>query len=187
MAFPTDFLREVNDPSVSALIMWDFQVGLAGRALDLDQLVETNRRLLEAADSAGVPVIWSRHTVPDLSQVTAGSLYRMMKKQKVTDPAELKPFMQEGSPEREYVPQIGPRPHTGEEDALPTAREPSDRTPEALGSGRAGARPGRRRDRRSGVSATMRVMATTAAGVRMVETPVPRPAPGEIPVWVAAS
>jgi nicotinamidase-related amidase len=104
-------LTEMIDPRSTALIMWDFQVGLGGNASNLGDVVATSTRLLEGADRAGVPVIWSRHTVPDLTQVTAGSLYRMMKKQKVTDPSELQPFMQEGSPEREYIPQIGPRSH----------------------------------------------------------------------------
>jgi len=104
-------LTEMIDPSSTVLVMWDFQVGLGGNATNLHDIVATSRQLLDAADGAGVPVFWSRHTVPDLSQVTAGSLYRMMKKQRVTDPSELQPFMQEGSPEREYVPQLGPRPH----------------------------------------------------------------------------
>ena len=104
-------LTEMIDPSSTALIMWDFQVGLGGNASNLEDIVSTSARLLDGADRAGVPVIWSRHTVPDFAQVTAGSLYRMMKKQRVTDPSELEPFMQEGSPEREYIPQLGPRPH----------------------------------------------------------------------------
>ena len=104
-------LADMIDPRSTALIMWDFQVGLGGNASNLEEIVVTSTRLLEGADRAGVPVIWSRHTVPDLSQVTAGSLYRMMKKQGVSDPSELQPFMQEGSAEREYVPQMAPRPH----------------------------------------------------------------------------
>lgn len=104
-------LSDMLDPSSTALVMWDFQVGLGGNATNLDKIVGTSRRLLEGADSALVPVIWSRHTVPDLSQVTAGSLYRMMKKQGVTERSQLEPFMEEGSPERQYVPQLGPRSH----------------------------------------------------------------------------
>lgn len=104
-------LSEMIDPRWTALIMWDFQVGLGGNAANLDQIAAVGNELLECADAARVPVIWSRHTVPDLSQVTDGSFYRMMKKQGVGKPSELQPFMQEGSPEREFVPQITPRPH----------------------------------------------------------------------------
>ncbi len=107
---PAD-LSEMIDPAHAALLMWDFQVGLGGNASNLDQISKSGNRLLASADEAGVPVFWSRHTVPDLAQVTAGSLYRMMKKQGVSNVSDLKPFMQEGSPEREFLSHIKPRPH----------------------------------------------------------------------------
>jgi nicotinamidase-related amidase len=106
---PAD-LTEMIDPESAALLMWDFQVGLGGNATNLDQITESGNRLLAVADDVDVPVIWSRHTVPDLAQVTAGSLYRMMKKQGVSQASDLEPFMQEGSPEREFLSQIRPRP-----------------------------------------------------------------------------
>ena len=104
-------LTDMLEPASTAVIMWDFQVGLGGNATNLEGIVATSEQLLEGADRVGVDVIWSRHTVPDLDQVSAGSLYRMMKKQRVSDPSELQPFMQEGSPEREFIPQLQPRPH----------------------------------------------------------------------------
>jgi len=104
-------LTDMLEPASTAVIMWDFQVGLGGNATNLDGIVATSEQLLDGADRAGVDVIWSRHTVPDLDQVSAGSLYRMVKKQRVSDPSELQPFMQEGSPEREFIPQLQPRPH----------------------------------------------------------------------------
>lgn len=104
-------LTDMLEPASTAVIMWDFQVGLGGNAANLEGIVATSEQLLEGADRARVDVIWSRHTVPDLDQVSAGSLYRMMKKQRVSDPSELQPFMQEGSPEREFIPQLQPRPH----------------------------------------------------------------------------
>lgn len=99
------------DPRWTALIMWDFQVGLGGKATNLDKIAESGNRLLQCSDKADIPVFWSRHTVADLSQVTDGSFYRMMKRQGVSEPSELQPFMQAGSPEREFVSQISPRPH----------------------------------------------------------------------------
>jgi nicotinamidase-related amidase len=104
-------LSEMIHPRWTALVMWDFQVGLGGKASNLELIVDTCGRLLDGADRSGVPVFWSRHTVPDLAQVTPGSRYRMMKKQRVSDPSELQPFMQEGSPEREFIPELRPRPH----------------------------------------------------------------------------
>lgn len=104
-------VTEMLEPSTTAVVMWDFQVGLGGRSTRLDSIVAAATRLLDGADEAGVAVIWSRHTVPPLDQVTPGSMYRMMKKQGATDPSEVAPFMQEGSPEREFIPQLQPRSH----------------------------------------------------------------------------
>ena len=107
---PSSF-EEMVDPASAALVMWDFQVGLGGKAANLEAIVAAASRLLDAADHAEVPVIWSRHTVPALAQVTAGSLYRMMKKQGVSSPEELRPTMQEDSPDRAFLPRLQPRPH----------------------------------------------------------------------------
>lgn len=106
-----DTFEEMVTPESAALLMWDFQNGLGGRAVGLDGIIGAARRLLDAADAAGVPVIWSRHTVPPLAQVTSGSLYRMMRKQGVETLAELQPFMHEGSPERDFIAGLQPRPH----------------------------------------------------------------------------
>ena len=104
-------LEEMVTPESAALVMWDFQNGLGGRAAGLDGIVAAAGRLLDAADAADVPVIWSRHTVPPLEQVTSGSLYRMMRKQGVATLDDLQPFMHEGSPERDFIPQLQPRAH----------------------------------------------------------------------------
>lgn len=111
MPFPNDYLRGVNDPSASALIMWDFQVGLAGRALGLDDLVDTSRKLLDAADRSGVPVIWSRHTLAPPAQETQGMQCFMLGKQGAQTVADIEPFMLVGSPEREFLDEIHPREH----------------------------------------------------------------------------
>ncbi len=107
---PSSFEEMVRSES-AALVMWDFQNGLGGKAVGLEGIVAAAGRLLGAADAAGVPVLWSRHTVPPLPQVTPGSLYRMMRKQGVATLDDLQPFMHEDSPEREFIPQLQPRSH----------------------------------------------------------------------------
>ena len=103
--------EEMVRPESAALVMWDFQHGLGGKAVGLDGIVAAAGRLLDAADAAAVPVLWSRHTAPPTPQVTPGSLYRMMRKQGVETPDDMQPFMLEGSPEREFLPQMQPRSH----------------------------------------------------------------------------
>ena len=106
-----DYVRRLSEPEATALIMWDFQVGLAGRAENREGVVATARRLLEAADAAAIPVIWSRHTLPRPELTTPGMQYFMMQKQRVATVDEITPFMLVGSPEREFLPELMPRTH----------------------------------------------------------------------------
>ena len=104
-------LAEFIPPAKTALIMWDMQKGLAGRASNTEQVQENARRLLKAADDAGVLVVWSRHLLPPLSLTAGPFLLFLMKKQKVDHPEQLKPFMQEGMEETDFLPGFAPAKH----------------------------------------------------------------------------
>jgi nicotinamidase-related amidase len=94
-----------------ALIMWDFQKGLAGKALNAQAVIAAAQKLLAAADDAKVPVIWSRHVLPPLDLVSGPFKLFLMKKQKVDDPAKLEPAMQAGMDETEFVDGLKPAAH----------------------------------------------------------------------------
>lgn len=94
-----------------ALIMWDFQKGLAGKALEASRVIAAAQRLLAAAEQAGVPVIWSRHVLPPLDLVSGPFKLFLMKKQKVQDPRDLAPAMQAGMEETEFVDGLAPAAH----------------------------------------------------------------------------
>ena len=94
-----------------ALVMWDFQKGLAGKALHSDSVIAAAQKLLAAADAAGVPVIWSRHVLPPLDLMSGPFKLFLMKKQKVANPADLAPAMQEGMEETEFVDGLKPAAH----------------------------------------------------------------------------
>lgn len=94
-----------------ALIMWDFQKGLAGKALNAPRVIAAAQKLVAAADEAGVPVIWSRHVLPPLDLMSGPFKLFLMKKQRVSDPADLAPAMQIGMEETEFVDGLAPAPH----------------------------------------------------------------------------
>ncbi|MDB5649441.1 MAG: hypothetical protein JWL62_961, partial [Hyphomicrobiales bacterium] len=102
-----DFLR----PSQVALVMWDFQKGLAGKALNVDRIRAAAQTLLASAERNGVPVIWSRHVLPPLELIPGPFLLFLMKKQKVDHPDKLAPAMQEGMEETEFLDGLAPAPH----------------------------------------------------------------------------
>ncbi len=104
-------LSEFIVPEKTALIMWDMQKGLAGKAPDVDRVRSSAQRLLRAADDAGVLVVWSRHILPPLDLTVGPFLLFLMKKQRVDDPNLLKPFMQAGMEETEFIDGLAPAPH----------------------------------------------------------------------------
>jgi nicotinamidase-related amidase len=104
-------LEEFIVPEKTALVMWDMQKGLAGRAVNIDRIKVAAARLIQAADEAGVLDIWSRHILPPLDLTVGPFLLFLMKKQQVDHPAKLKPFMQEGMEEVDFLPGFTPAPH----------------------------------------------------------------------------
>lgn len=101
-------LTEVLAPERTALIVWDMQVGIAGRALNLSSLRPAVDSLLQAARAAGVFVVWSRHIPPAVVHDGPPSLRAAMRQQGVTEPAALQPRMRPGSPEAEFLPGLVP-------------------------------------------------------------------------------
>jgi nicotinamidase-related amidase len=102
-----DFLR----PGRVALLMWDMQNGLAGRCPEIDSVRRNANKLIDAAEQAGIPVIWSRHILPPLELTAGPFLLFLMKKQKVAHPSKLQPTMQRGMEDTEFVPGLAPKPH----------------------------------------------------------------------------
>lgn len=114
---PANFLdlpgsfAELIDPSRTALVMWDMQKGLAGKAPNLPALKMSAASLLSAAEKAGVLVVWSQHIFPRMNQMTGPWLTWMMKKQGVACPEDLQPMFQPGSKEVEFLDGFEPKSH----------------------------------------------------------------------------
>ncbi len=102
-----DFLQ----PARAALVMWDMQKGLAGKAPDSAAIVANARKLIVQADRLNIPVIWSRHIAPPFEMTVGPFMLWLMKKQKVDHPSKLKPAMQRGMEETDYIDGFGPSDH----------------------------------------------------------------------------
>lgn len=102
-----DFLRTNR----AVLVMWDMQNGLGGKAPDRDAIVENARALIDRAERLRIPVIWSRHIAPPLDQTVGPFLLWLMKKQKLDDPGKIRPAMQRGTEEVEFIEGLSPLPH----------------------------------------------------------------------------
>ena len=101
-----DFLR----PERAVLVMWDMQNGLGGRAPDCASITENARKLIDGAERLRIPVIWSRHIAPPLDLTVGPFLLWLMKKQKVDHPSKIRPAMQRGTEEVEFLTGFSPSP-----------------------------------------------------------------------------
>jgi len=104
-------LDDFLEPSQVALIMWDFQKGLAGKALHAPKVIAAAQQLLAAAERAQVPVFWSRHILPPRHLMSGPFKLFMMKKQKVAHPDQLTPAMEAGMEDTQFVDGLSPAAH----------------------------------------------------------------------------
>jgi nicotinamidase-related amidase len=103
--------KDFLDPRRAALVMWDMQNGLAGRAPKVATIRANALKLLDAAERQRMPVIWSRHILPPLHLTTGPFLLFLMKKQKVDSPDKLVPTMQSGMDDTNFIDGLKPLPH----------------------------------------------------------------------------
>jgi len=105
---PTSLIDFIPTNKV-ALIMWDMQNGLAGKASNLDLIKVNAKLLLDTADKHQIPVFWSKHILPSLDLITDPFLMFLMKKQKVSDPNMLVETMKDGMFDAQYLDGLEPR------------------------------------------------------------------------------
>jgi nicotinamidase-related amidase len=103
----TDFVA----PGNVALVMWDWQNGLAGKALDTEKIQANAQLVLASAERAKIPVIWSRHVLPPLDLIPKPFKAFLMKKQRVEREDQLVPTMHEGMDETAFLPGFQPAAH----------------------------------------------------------------------------
>jgi len=103
-------LRERIEPDTTALVVWDAQVGLAGRATNLEVIRPNIQALVDAADAAGALVVWSRHVLPPLELMPTAGVDWLVRRQGVATIGELVPYMQRGMPTTEFLPGLEPGP-----------------------------------------------------------------------------
>lgn len=101
-------LKNILAARQSALIVWDMQVGIAGRAHNVDNLRDVFPKLLGAARRAGVRVIWTQHQGASLELTSPAMMRILMRRQGVEDAADVKRFLPPDSPEGNWVPWIRP-------------------------------------------------------------------------------
>lgn len=112
-AFGLDIVASLEDalePKHLALLVYDMQVGIAGRVPGGQTLISNVQKVLGAAREAGVRVFFCRHMTLPNEVAGAAQLRGAMALQRVASPAEVKPNFLRDSPGFALVPELEPLP-----------------------------------------------------------------------------
>jgi len=100
-------LEEACDPARMALLVYDMQVGILGQIPDA-ALTANVARVLDAARSAGVRVLYSRHLSLPVEMMGVFQLRMAMAWQRVRSVEDVHPWFLRGSAGMEISPEVAP-------------------------------------------------------------------------------
>jgi nicotinamidase-related amidase len=101
-------LKDFCQPSRTALIVYDMQVGIVSQIPDGQVVAERCAALLETARRAAYPVFFMRHRWLPNRLAGVGQLRRAMIWHRVEDPLSVAPPFSPGSPEWQIIPDLKP-------------------------------------------------------------------------------
>jgi biuret amidohydrolase len=101
-------LEEVCRPEHAALVVYDMQAGIVPHVREPEQLVARVIDTIDAARSAGVRVVYSRHASLPNEVAGVSQLRTAMAWQRVTRVEDVKSIFLPGSPAYELVPEMQP-------------------------------------------------------------------------------
>lgn len=102
-------LEDVCDPASLALIVYDLQVGIVKQIQNGREITDRVRQVLEAARSAGIRVIFTRHLSLPKELMGAFQLRTAMAWQRVKSVDEVKPWFLRDAPGFQLVPDLQPQ------------------------------------------------------------------------------
>ena len=101
-------LEELIDPKHSALIVYDMQVGILSQIKDGAAVISRVKKLLDAARTARMRVIYTRHLSLPRELMGAYQYRTAMAWQRVDDPAKVSPWFLRDAPGFPVVPELEP-------------------------------------------------------------------------------
>ena len=103
-------LREACQPTRTAVIVYDMQVGVVGQINDGSQIIQRVVNLVAAARAGDYRVIYLRHMFPPPALAGIAALRTAMAWQRVDTVTEVRPFLTRDAPGFELVPELTPSP-----------------------------------------------------------------------------
>jgi nicotinamidase-related amidase len=103
-------LEDLCDPTRTALLVYDMQVGIRAQVKTGDQIVAQCAELLAAARRCKMRVAYSQHLSNSLEWMGVSQVRTAMAWQKIDDPRAVKSWFLRDAPGSEIVPELAPRP-----------------------------------------------------------------------------
>jgi biuret amidohydrolase len=103
-------LQDICNARRMALLVYDMQVGIAGRLPNATPVIEKAKQTLETARNAGMRVFFCRHLTLPNEVAGVAQLKSSMRLQRLTNPAEVKPNFLRDSPGFPIIPDLEPLP-----------------------------------------------------------------------------
>ena|ERR1700760_492572 len=101
-------LADLADPTRTALLVYDMQVGICGQVKGGAIVIERCARVLAAARQAKMRVVFTRHLSNPTTWLGATQLRTAMAWQRTEDPDDVKPWFLRGTPGAEITPELAP-------------------------------------------------------------------------------
>ncbi|QPH55419.1 cysteine hydrolase family protein [Pontivivens ytuae] len=102
-------LTDLARPERCALVVYDMQAGILSQLADGAAVLERVLGALEAARTAGMPVIFLRHMSLPVKLMGTFQMRQAMTWQRTDDPGAVKPWFLRGSPAHALAPELAPR------------------------------------------------------------------------------
>ena len=106
-------LQEACDPTRTALLVYDMQVGILSQINNGAAITEQVAQVLEAARSCGMRVFFSRHLSLPKELMGVFQYRTAMAWQRVESPVAVKPWFERDAPGFAIVPELAPLPSEG--------------------------------------------------------------------------
>jgi biuret amidohydrolase len=103
-------LDDIADPERTALLIYDMQAGICSQLADGQRIVERCKVALDAARSAKMRVVFTRHLSAPKSWMGATQFRTAMAWQRTDDPSDVKPWFLRDSPAFAIIPELAPSP-----------------------------------------------------------------------------
>jgi nicotinamidase-related amidase len=102
-------LKDIIDPSHTALVVWDVQNLLVERIFNREDFLKNCRSLLDKARKSRIPVVYTKITPLPREYESPFRTYMFMKRFGVDDPEKVPQFLIPGTPEAEIHQEIFPQ------------------------------------------------------------------------------